>query len=563
MYATAIMAQLLNKRQATLYTYPGGTIAPLYHECQRLQVPILCGRSEQGAGYMAIAEAQLTGKATFVAVTSGPGATNLATCIADAWYDSTPLIAITGQVGTADLQRSPELRQRGFQEVPVPELMRSICKRVYQPHTPEELAKVVAEAVQLAESGRPGPVVIDLPMSVQLQQPDPMPTLPQLAVATAPVPEPELDEVLQRLHTARRPLLLVGAGAKRHSAAVRQLVQTWQLPAVATVRGLGVLPGDHPLYGGWIGHTGLPWANWALGEADLLLVLGSRLDVRQTGTCTELFTAKTIIHVDLDPVELEQGRFGHTLAVHGDLQEVVPALIAAAPVSVDRWSSWRQELEVARQRLPLQDYGQTDGVRPDRLLQQVDQLTAGRPLLVTSGVGSHQQWVARYLTFDFPMRQLFASAGHGTMGFCLPAAIGLQRQVPDRMVLAVDGDGSFQMNIQELMLLRQLQLPVKILLLDNQRLGIVSQFQQIVFQSDPVTGDFPSPDFCAIAHAYGLAAWKMLQYDEALLCQWLECEGPALLHVRVQHDAPVSPMLLAGQAPGEMWYRYPWEKRHD
>jgi acetolactate synthase-1/2/3 large subunit len=211
----------------------------------------------------------------------------------------------------------------------------------------------------------------------------------------------------------------------------------------------------------------------------------------------------------------------------------------------------------------LQDYGQGEGVRPDALLRRVDQLTQGQPLAVTSGVGSHQQWVARYFTFDLPTRQLFASAGHGTMGYGLPTAIGLQRLLPGQLVVAVDGDGSFQMNLQELMLLRELQLPVKILLLDNQRLGIVSQFQQLTFKADPVTGDYPSPDFGAIARAYGVQAWEMRRLDDGLIRQWLASEGPALLHVHVQHDAPVSPMLMGGQAPGEMWYQYPWEKADD
>lgn len=562
MYATAIIAQQLKLRNSALYTYPGGTIAPLYHECVRSQVQIVCGRAEQGAGFMAIADAQYNGCAAFVAVTSGPGVTNLITCIADAFYDSVPLVVFTGQVGTADLARPKELRQRGFQEVPVPELLSPITKKIYQPQDADTLGEILVEAIGMAESGRPGPVIIDLPMNVQLTE---LQTLPSAETPTPGVEKNvvEIEPLLERLNSARCPLVLVGGGCQRHVEAVRSLIEKWQIPTVSSVRGLGVLPGGHPLYHGWIGHTGLPWANWALGEADLILVLGSRLDVRQTGTRVELFESKDVVHVDLDATELEHGRFRRSLMIKTDLGRVVGALLAVGRPISPEWQEWQQRLVAEHSRLPLQDYGFGDGVRPDELLQTVNRLTEGSPLSVTCGVGSHQQWAARYIDFDIPRRRYFASAGHGTMGYSLPAAIGIQRLNPDKLVIAIDGDGSFQMNLQELMLIQEYQLPLKILILDNQRLGIVSQFQQITFQADPVTGDFASPDFKAIGRAYGVTCFEMEELSVETVKKWLDFKGAALLHVRIQHDAPVSPMLMGGQLPGDMWYRYPWGQVND
>jgi len=560
MYATALIAKLLKARGRDLYVYPGGTIAPIFHECKAAGVPLVCAKTEQGAGYMAIADAALSGEPAFVAVTSGPGATNLVTCIADAWFDSYPLICITGQVGVGDLDRAPALRQRGFQETPTTAMVRPITKAVFQPRSAAQLAEMLPAAWLAAQEGRPGPVLIDLPMSAQLEAIDPA-ALDEFAVPAPPGPPAltptaaQLEQVRVALCAARRPLVLLGAGALGAAPAVRRLVATLGLPVVSSLRGVGVVATDDPLWQGWIGHTGLPWANWALATADTVLVLGSRLDLRQTGSETGRFDSKTLIQLDIDAEELAHCRVKQALALRASVECFADAVLAAGWSGLPDWKSWRAELAGKQTELPLGDHGSDPGVAPDALLRLVDDLSRDRARAVVTGVGSHQQWACRYFGADRPRQLLLTSAGHGTMGFALPVALGVKRQQPQRLVIAVDGDGSFQMNLQELALVQELGLAVKILLLDNSRLGIVSQFQQLTFKDDPVTGDFRNPDFVAIARAYGLAAWRLDTLDAGVVRAWLDAPGAALLHVKVQHDAPVSPMLLAGQALDEMWYR--------
>ncbi len=560
MYTTAVIAKLLKTRGKALYVYPGGTITPIFHECKAAGVPLICGKTEQGAGYMAIADAALSGEPAFVAVTSGPGATNLITCIADAWFDSYPLVCLTGQVGVRDLERAPSLRQRGFQETPILDMVRAVTKEVFQPRSGEQLLETLPAAWLKAQDGRPGPVLIDLPMSAQLEALDPA-LLDAFTVPEPPAPlaeEPtaaEWEQVSAALAGAARPLLLLGAGALRAAPQLRKWAPMLGLPVVSSLRGLGILSTTDSLWQGWIGHTGLPWANWALENADVVLVLGSRLDLRQTGTQTDRFDRKILIHVDIDAEELNHCRVMQELTLRTSIESFVLTALGTDWSGLPDWSSWWGEVARKQKELPLGDHGTDPGVAPDALLRLVDDLTGHCERAVVTGVGSHQQWAARYFAVDYPRQLLLTSAGHGAMGFALPAALGVKRLQPQRLVIVADGDGSFQMNLQELALVQELGLAVKILVLDNQRLGNVSQFQQLIFHDDPVTGNFHSPDFVAVARAYGLAAWHLERLDEAVIRSWLDHPGAALLHVHIQHDAPVSPLLLAGQNLDQMWYR--------
>ncbi len=566
MLSTKLIAELILKTEGCLYTYPGGTIAPLLHECKHNGVDLIVSKAEQGAGYMAIAHALLKGKSSFVAVTSGPGATNLMTCLADAYYDSIPIIAFTGQVSTNDLVRAPDLRQRGFQEVPIIKIASPITKAVFQPRTPEELAEVLIKAYVISQSERPGPVLIDLPMDVQMTTIDSS-LLDNIKVDKAILPiqqkgavlsQNQVEEIISSLKTAKRPVILTGGGAQKDWTLIRILAKQFGIPVISSLRGIGIMSYKDPLYIGWIGHTGMPSANWTLANADWILVLGSRLDVRQTGTEIQHLEKKIIVHVDIDRSELNYGRFQRTFLINERVETFVEMLIKCTKNSrIPDWSKWLQLVQLKKEQMRLNDHGIAAGVRPDECLSFIDSLTQKMKTAIVTGVGSHQQWAARYFSFEIPNKLFFTSAGHGTMGYCLPVAIGINRLDHDRLVIAVDGDGSFQMNIQELALITELDLNLKIVIMDNTRLGIVSQFQKITFGDDPTTGIFLSPDFLKIAKAYGLDAFRLDKFNTSIIKDWLYSPKPAVLHVKVQHDAPLSPMLLAGQYLDNMWYYDP------
>jgi acetolactate synthase-1/2/3 large subunit len=438
-----------------------------------------------------------------------------------------------------------------------------ISKGVWQPQTTEELKQALIDGVRLSLDGRRGPVVIDLPMNVQMSLIDEAICRDFAASLDAdlnsgtapgkPCPTAFMESVKDALTCAQRPLLLVGGGALEAASEIRTLAERWQLPVVSSMRGIGVFPSDHPLSAGWIGHTGLPWANRTLFETDCIVALGSRLDVRQTGTELDVFAGKQVFQVDLDAAELQHARLSKIIAANCCVENFLKGFLAFdTPACQHR--PWLLQIDEFRTTLQLADHGELAGVAPDELLRYLDRATRQQATTVVTGVGSHQQWAARYFSFDYPRKRLLTSAGHGTMGYALPVALGAAQMQPQQLVLCVDGDGSFQLNIQELALARELDLPIKIVLLDNNRLGIVSQFQRITFTDDPVTGDFRNPDFRAIAEAYGIATYQLESFDPSVIDAFLRDTGPALLHARIQHDAPVSPMLLGGQTLDNMWY---------
>ena len=321
MFNAQIISSIIKITTNKLYVYPGGTIAPLLHECKLDKVELFVSKSEQGAGYMAIAEALSTHKPAFVTVTSGPGATNIITCIADAYYDSIPLVILTGQVGTADLARSKKLRQRGFQEVPIADMVKDITKKVFQPINVQELSDAIHAAYQISNSNRKGPVLIDMPMDIQLglleeNELEKYLNFDSLSTKNTSydIDENLIEESISLLNKAEKPLVLVGAGAQVDYKKIREFVENSSLPVISSLRGIGIISDEN--YKGWIGHTGMPWANKSLYEADTILVLGSRLDVRQTGTQTNVLDDKTLIHVDVDELELEECRIKNTIKIN-------------------------------------------------------------------------------------------------------------------------------------------------------------------------------------------------------------------------------------------------------
>lgn len=543
-----------------LYVFPGGTIAPVFDEAVARGIEIFTARHEQGAGYSALAAARLSGRPQVVMVTSGPGVTNVVTAVADAYFDSTPLVVLTGQVGTSDMRGARPVRQRGFQEVDTVALMAPITKEQFLPLTPDELAVAIERAFEVAADGRPGPVLVDMPMDVQRGELSASGEEEPAAVsAVSPALDgATLDEIAARLAAARRPVIIAGQGVllSRAQDELRRLAFERGIPVSHSLLGLGAIPSEHELALGFHGHTGNQYAGRAIHNADLLLVVGSRLDVRQTGTLTAEFApGATIVRIEVETGELEYSRVRTDIALQADCRDALVELnqrLASLPAA--DLSPWHAQIAAWRSEFPL-DPVPNGNLKPQHVVATANRLTAGRDLIVTTGVGSHQHWVARHFDFDFPRRHLLTSGGHGAMGYDLPSAVGAKLAEPDRLVLCFVGDGSLQMNIQELASLVAHDLAVKIVVLDNNRLGIVSQFQLITWGSDPTTGDKWNPDFAAIATAYGIRSWTVSSDAELepALRELLESPGPGLVHCHIDPAEDIVPMLLGGQTLDRMW----------
>jgi acetolactate synthase I/II/III large subunit len=553
-----------------IHVFPGGTIAPVFEAALARGIDIFTARHEQGAGYAALAAARLRGRPEVAMVTSGPGVTNLVTPVADAYFDSTPLVLITGQVGTGDMRGERPIRQRGFQEVDTVALMRPITKEQLLPRQPAEVEEAIERAFRVSAEGRPGPVLVDLPMNVQRSALDvalPTPSAPHSPALAGRPWRPSslshlhpglLDAVAERLLRARRPVIVAGQGvllARAHGE-LRRLVGMCAIPVSHSLLGLGALPSAHPLALGYHGHTGNQCAGRAIHEADVVLVLGSRLDVRQTGSLPERFApAAEVIRVELDAGELEHSRVRSDVALLGDVRLALLGLLerlgGRQPPDLSAWHAriegWRREFALT--------WESGDPLKPQPIVLAANRLTAGEEVVCVTGVGSHQHWVARHFDLDFPRRPLLTSGGHGAMGYDLPTAVGAQLARPETTVLCFVGDGSLQINIQELASVVERELALKIVVLDNHRLGIVSQFQLQNWDADPTCGRKWNPDFAALARAYGIPGATVAHEDEVedALAQMLATPGPALVHCLIDPAADVVPMLLAGQTMNHMW----------
>lgn len=558
--AEAIVEAMVRHGLKRIFIFPGGTIAPVLDAVKKRNIDIFCARHEQGAGYAALASAHLKGQPQVVMVTSGPGVTNIITTAADAYFDSTPLLVLTGQVGTGDLRGDLPIRQRGFQEVDATALLRPVTKAQFLPKTPAELAEVMESAFQIATAGRPGPVLIDLPMDVQRGEMERAVEIRDFPRESGPEePDPQkIKEAVAWLSTAARPLLLAGQGVLLAGAQeeLRALAAKAQIPVSQSLLGLGAFPTASPLALGFHGHMGNQYANRAIHESDLLLVVGSRLDVRQTGSRFNDFVPRgRVIRIDIDPGELEHARVKTDLRIRANAGQALALLNSLiAGQSLPDWSPWRAQIKEWRETYSLR-YDLGGLLKPQYVIEVINRLTQDQSLIASSGVGLHQQWVARHLDFDFPHRVWLTSGGHGAMGFDLPAAVGAQLTYPDRLVLCFVGDGSFQINIQELATIMEHRLPIKIIVLDNNRLGAVSQFQKFNWGCDPGCGDKWNPDFAAIARAYGITSFTIQAQKDAepVLSKALAASGPVLVHCLVDPAEDMIPILLAGQTMDKMW----------
>jgi acetolactate synthase I/II/III large subunit len=540
-----------------VFGYPGGAIMPLYDALDGSGVRHILTRHEQGAVFAAEGYARATGKVGVAIATSGPGATNLVTGIADAKMDSVPLVCITGQV------RSPLIGTDAFQETDVFGVTLSLTKWSRLVRTLEEVPAAIAEGFHWARSGRPGPVVIDIPTDILKASREfsgPAKFVPHVRPADAKADGGFTDTAIAMLQQARRPVALVGAGAKLSGAVpeLRRLLDELRVPSFGTVHGLGAVEQEASYYLGMVGMHGTRAANMALHETDLLLVFGARLDDRVTGDPSRFAPHARIVHFEIDPAQLDRVR-ACDLGVIGDLAETIPAFAAEVKrQSLPSWDDWRA-VACGAERAETDPRGLAQPT-----IRFLDELFGRLPenSVVIADVGQHQMWAAQRYRSNSP-RGFVTSGGLGAMGFALPAAVGVQLAKPETCVLCVSGDGGFQMNIQELATVHRLGLPIKMVIIDNKYLGMVRQWQQLFYQRNYAETDLSdNPDFVEIAKAYRIHAQRlnesaMLEYPVATetgdaIDKFLQSRQPELLVFDCHPEANVFPMVPAGAALSEM-----------
>ena len=538
----------------TLFGYPGGTIMPFYdalHGTPALKHVLV--RHEQGAAFAANGYARASGRVGVCVATSGPGASNLVTGIADAMLDSVPMVVITGQVPTTLMGTD------AFQELDVFAMTLPMVKHSFIARRVEDLPMMVAEAFRLARSGRPGPVLIDLPKDVQIAAAAHLPAHAPLPVDAAAAPkDASLHEALALISQAQRPVLYGGGGIALGDAVqdFRTFVDATQIPTVLTLKGLGALPTRHPLNLGMLGMHGSRAANLAVQESDLLVVVGARFDDRATGKLAEFAPHARVVHMDLEACEIGKLRCADA-GVRGDIRTTLARLTLPCAAHLhgrngQARKAWRAQCRQRAQQHAARYDAPGDSVFAPALLKRLSELAPDA--VVACDVGQHQMWVAQHWRLDHPRKHL-TSGALGAMGFGLPAAIGAQLQDPAARVVCVSGDGSIQMNIQELATLRRYQLPVKIVLLDNQALGMVRQWQELFFDKRYSEVDLSdNPDFVALARAFGIKALHLDRADgmDAALQALLAAEGPALLHVAIDTAANVWPLVPPNRSNSEM-----------
>ncbi|MCH2598428.1 MAG: biosynthetic-type acetolactate synthase large subunit [Pirellulales bacterium] len=568
-----LVEALIRNGTEVVFAYPGGCSMPLHQALLRNEDKLrtILPRHEQGGGFAAQGVSRTTGVPGVCIATSGPGATNLVTAIADAKLDSIPMVAITAQVPT------PVIGSDAFQETPMVEVCRGITKHHYLVTDVNDLVRVVKEAFHIATTGRPGPVLIDIPKDVQLSQChvdwDVDMNLPgyRFGVIDEP-PIEQLNQVAAAIKHAKRPLIYAGGGIITGEATseLRELIAKTEIPTTLTVMGLGVLPATDPLCMDMLGMHGAIYANWAVRDCDLLIGLGVRFDDRVTGKLEKFARNAKIVHIDIDPSELNKNKPAH-IPIVSDVKIALQRLVPLVEHK-DDIDEWRAQCRAWKHENPLTYDHTFDGILQQHAIAELSRLTQERDTVITVGVGQHQMWAAQFYQFNKP-RTWLSSSGLGTMGFGLPAAMGVQAAHPDKLVIDIDGDGSFQMNIQELATCRCENLPVKVLLLNNQHLGMVVQWEDRFMEGrrahtylgpiddDEARGKGSSayaveryPDFVQIAKGYGCGAATVSKKEdlEAALIEMIEYDGPFVLDVEVPYQEHVLPMIPSGGSVDDM-----------
>jgi acetolactate synthase-1/2/3 large subunit len=552
-----IARALCEKGVRQVFQLSGGMITHLLDSLHvQGRIDVISVHHEQAAAFAADAAGRMTGVPGVAMATSGPGATNLLTGIGSCHFDSSPAIFITGQVNRNEQKGDRRIRQLGFQETDIVTMAAPITKAAWRVETPEEAPGLLDRAFALAVEGRPGPVLLDIPMDVQRAAIEP--PVPSQRRTPEPTPRLALESLRAAVERSTRPLILAGGGisASRSILAFRQLVNALGIPVVHSLMAVDVLPFGHPLRAGMIGTYGNRWSNLALSRSDFLLVMGSRLDVRQTGSRTDAFKeGRAIFHVDCEAGEINNRIEGCHGIVCG-LPEFIVALLQETEMRPDRYAAWRQEIEDLRRQWPdTSELNGVPGINPNQFLHELSKFS-GSASAYLADVGQHQMWAAQSLELG-PEQRFLTSGGMGSMGFGLPASIGAALSAPGRPVVLIAGDGGFQCNIQELQTIFRLKLPVKIVILNNQCHGMVRQFQESYFERRYISTywGYSAPDFAAVAGAYGIAAKSVRDAEDtkqALEWLWTDPQAPALLDVTIDVFANAYPKIAFGKPVSEM-----------
>jgi len=537
----------------TVFGYPGGAVLPIYDALFESSIRHILGRHEQGVAHAADGYARATGNVGVCIATSGPGATNLVTGIATANMDSIPLVCFTGQVGT------PVIGRDAFQEADITGITMPITKHNYVVERTEDVAHTVKEAFYIASTNRPGPVVVDLPKDVMERSIDYKPEEVEVNLRGYRVMKGynsgQVISAVELIKTAKRPVIYAGGGVISSNAAeeLRELALKRKIPVTTTLMGMGAFPGNNYLNLGMLGMHGTRYANYAIGESDLLIAIGVRFDDRVTGNIATFAPHARVIHIDIDAAEIGKN-VDVDVPIVGQVKEVLQGINQRLDEVTEYWE-WHQTIDRWKEEFPLRYGNSCEGrIMPQNVIEKIYDLTRGNAIITTE-VGQNQMWAAQYYKFEHP-RTFLTSGGLGTMGYGLPAAIGAKIGRPDLPVIDIAGDGSIQMNIQELATAVQYQLPVIVCILNNQFLGMVRQWQGLFYGGRYSSTDMShQPDFVKLAEAYGAIGIRVSreeELDHALKQALQVTDRPVVLDILVEREADVYPMVPPGGSLSQM-----------